>query len=95
MEMLEAVLTHLRNWFPVRCDAGTFTIASGIPDVDFLRPGQYYRIRGSVFSDGLHVYQSGETLADETSRAKSGRWQSRKASESLRLKSQRTRKRTR
>ena len=65
MEMLEAVLTHLRNWFPVRCDAGTFTIASGIPDVDFLKPGQYYRIRGSVFSDGLHVYQSGEMLADE------------------------------
>ena len=54
MDMLEAVLTHLRNWFPVRCDAGTFTIASGIPDVDFLRPGQYYRIKGSVFSDGLH-----------------------------------------
>ena len=66
MEMLEAVLTHLRNWFSVRRDAGTFTIASGIPDVDFLRPGQYYRIKGSVFSDGLHVYQSGETLADET-----------------------------
>lgn len=66
MDMLETVLTHLRNWFPVRCDAGTFTIASGNPDVDFLRPGQYYRIRGSVFSDGLHVYQSGETLTDET-----------------------------
>ena len=66
MEMLEAVLTHLRNWFPVRCDAGPFTIASGNPDVDFLRPGQYFRIRGSVFSDGLHVYQSGETLTDET-----------------------------
>ena len=66
MEMLEAVLTHLRNWVPVRCDTGTFTIASGIPDVDFLRPGQYYRIKGSVFSDGLHVYQSGETLTDET-----------------------------
>ena len=64
--MLEAVLTYLHNWFPVRCDEGTFTIASGIPDVDFLKPGQYYRIRGSVFSDGLHVYQSGETLADET-----------------------------
>ena len=64
--MLEAVLTYLHHWFPVRCDAGTFTIASGIPDVDFLKPGQYYRIKGSVFSDGLHVYQSGETLADET-----------------------------
>ena len=95
MEMLEAVLTHLRNWFPVRCDAGTFTIASGIPDVDFLKPGQYYRIRGSVFSDGLHVYQSGETLQMKPSWAKSGRWQSRKASKSLRLKSPRTRKRTR
>ena len=64
--MLEAVLTYLHNWFPVRCDPGTFTIASGIPDVDFLRPGQHYRIKGSVFSDGLHVYQSGEMLADET-----------------------------
>ena len=37
-----------------------------MPDVDFLANGQYFRIKGSVFSDGLHVYQSGETLADET-----------------------------
>lgn len=66
MDMLEAVLTHLRNWFPVRCAAGTFTIASGMPDVDFLADGQYFRIKGSVFSDGLHVFNGGEMLQGET-----------------------------
>ena len=57
-KMLEQVLTHIHNWFPVDGGkhSGTFEIASGELDVDFIRPGQYYRIRGSVFNDGLHKY---------------------------------------
>lgn len=67
MDMLEAVLTHLHNWFPVKGGkhAGEFTIASGMPDVDFLADGQYFRIKGSVFSDGLHVFNGGEMLQGE------------------------------
>lgn len=66
--MLETVLTHLHNWFPTKGGKhkGTFSIVSGMPDVDFLANGQYFRVKGSVFSDGLHVYQSGEALSDET-----------------------------
>lgn len=66
--MLEAVLTHLHNWFPVNNGrhAGTFSIVSGMPAVDFLANGQYFRVKGSVFSDGLHVYMGGERLKDET-----------------------------
>ena len=54
--MLETVLTHLNNWFPAKDGrhAGTFTIASGVLEADFIRPGQYYRVKGSVFNDGLH-----------------------------------------
>lgn len=56
--MLEEMLDHLHNWFLIegerRC--GTFEIVSGELQADFLRPGQYYRIIGSVFNDGLHRY---------------------------------------
>lgn len=66
--MLEAILTYLHNWFPTKDGkhAGTFSIASGMPDVDFLLPGQYFRVKGSVFSDGLHIYKGGQALPDET-----------------------------
>ena len=66
--MLEAMLTHLHNWFPARNGkhAGAFVIASGVlsPDVGLVS-GQYYRIRGSVFNDGLHCAGDGEALTDE------------------------------
>lgn len=65
--MLEAVLTHLHNWFPAKDGkhAGAFVIASGVlsPDIGLL-PGQYYRIRGSTFNDGLH-YVGESALTDE------------------------------
>lgn len=66
--MLEAMLTHLHNWFPAKDGkhAGAFVIASGMlsPDVGLVS-GQYYRIRGSVFNDGLHCAGDGEALTDE------------------------------
>ena len=66
--MLEAMLTHLHNWFPARNGkhAGAFVIASGVlsPDIGLVS-GQYYRIRGSVFNDGLHRIDGGEELTDE------------------------------
>lgn len=65
--MLEAILTHLHNWFPAKNGkhAGAFVIASGVLSTDIgLLPGQYYRIRGSTFNDGLHCV--GESaLTDE------------------------------
>ena len=54
--MLEQLLTSLNNWFPAPGGrhTGTFEIVSGAPRVDFLAPGQYYRVRGSTYNDGLH-----------------------------------------
>ena len=56
--MLEAVLIHLKNWFVVPCGVheGIYTIKNSTLELPFLEDGQYYRICGSVFNDGLHKY---------------------------------------
>lgn len=67
--MLETILNHLHNWFPIKGAArcGEFEIVSGELSADFLLPGQYYRVIGSVFNDGLHRYPCEELdcLQDE------------------------------
>ena len=63
--MLEAVLTHLNNWFAREMYAGTFTVTGGKLALSDLAEGQYFRIVGSVFNDGLHQYPATD-LADET-----------------------------
>ena len=67
--MLETVLNHLHNWFPVKgaARAGTFIIVSGKLSLSHVLDGQYYRIEGSVFNDGLHKYgDADDVLKDET-----------------------------
>lgn len=66
--MLETILAHLHNWFPardgVRC--GAFRIVSGALEDVALKPGQYYRIKGSIFNDGLHrMGDEKDVLTDE------------------------------
>ena len=61
--MLEMVLAHLHNWFVREKHAGTFVILDGVPDVT-LADGQYYRIVGSLFNDGLHK-RGEELMRDE------------------------------
>lgn len=65
--MLEQVLMHLNNWFlvPGGIHEGTYTIEDGGITLPFLANGQYFRICGSVFNDGLHQYPSGD-LRNET-----------------------------
>ena len=65
--MLEQVLMHLRNWFlvPGGIHEGTYTIEDGGIALPFLANGQYFRICGSVFNDGLHQYPSSD-LKEET-----------------------------
>lgn len=64
--MLEAVLNSLHNWFiiPGAARCGTFEVASGTLDADFLQIDQYYRVEGSVFNDGLHQHP-GSDMQDE------------------------------
>lgn len=70
--MLTELCQELRNWFDKKRLHGEFTITNGAitykdgSDIGILE-NQYYRIAGSIFSDGVH--QKGndtEELADET-----------------------------
>ena len=65
--MLEQVLMNIRRWFTVEggIHSGTFTIKDGGITLPFLADGQYFRIFGSVFNDGLHQYNVLD-LVDET-----------------------------
>ena len=55
--MLEQVLLSLRNWFVADKRAGRVRIEDGrlVPPAGLnLKEGQYIRITGSTFNDGLH-----------------------------------------
>ena len=64
--MLEQVLMNIRNWFTVDggIHSGTFTIKDGGITLPFLADGQYFRICGSVFNDGLHQYPASDLKAE-------------------------------
>lgn len=66
--MLTELCQELRNWFVRDKYIGSFKIENGqivMPDGS-LQSGQYFRIIGSVFNDGVHKYEPGaETLQDE------------------------------
>lgn len=63
--MLTELCYHLRNYFlrdysdpDASIHHGTFTITDGqIQALPFLAPGQYFRVIGSVFNDGVWQYQ--------------------------------------
>lgn len=66
--MLTELCQELRNWFERKKFFGTFTIENGQIDVSdgSLQSGQYFRIVGSVFNDGVHEYGSEtDRLTDE------------------------------
>lgn len=64
--MLEELLRTLNNWFERDSLVGDFKVVGGallLPD-GFLKEGQYVRVIGSTFNDGLH--REGEAdMADE------------------------------
>lgn len=65
--MLTEICAELRNWFVVQGGKhiGTYTVSGGsIMPLDFLQDGQYFRIIGSVFNDGVHKYPA-SNLTDE------------------------------
>lgn len=65
--MLEEVLMHLNNWFlvPDGIHEDTYEIKDGSITLPFLDDGQYFRIVGSIFNDGLHQYPATD-LTTET-----------------------------
>lgn len=63
--MLTELCQECKNWFVKEIYTGDFTITGGVLDVDFLQKNQYYRIKGSIFNDGVQRF--GEPLlTDET-----------------------------
>ena len=63
--MLEQILDYIHNYFIKEVYRGTFVIESGSINLDFLQNGQYFKVVGSVFNDGVHKYPDDE-LTDET-----------------------------
>lgn len=67
--VLSELCQELKNWF---CDeesdihSGTYTIENGTLSLPFLLNGQYFRVMGSVFNDGVHKYDENLELDDET-----------------------------
>ena len=64
--MLTEILAYLRNDFVVETHEDTFEIVGGVLPLGFLQKGQYFRIIGSVFNDGVYCYTEDLTLTDET-----------------------------
>ena len=69
--ILTEICQNLRNWFDrgQKKYNGRIVIRSGsitVSDPDFaLQGGQYYRIIGSLFNDGVHQYGPYDSLVDE------------------------------
>ena len=67
--ILTEICQELRNWFDRNQSKyyGKINIHDGVLSVNdssfILQTGQYYRIIGSLFNDGVHVY--GDQLTDE------------------------------
>lgn len=68
--MLTELCQELHNWFERKTYTGTITLSGGaVSFADGTDPGlingQFFRVIGSVFSDGVHMYPDPE-MPDET-----------------------------
>ena len=63
--MLSELCHEINNYFPREKLYGTYTIENGTITVPELQIGQYFRIIGSIFNDGVHKYGD-DDLEDET-----------------------------
>lgn len=65
--MLYEVMKTIHNFFevPNTVYGGGFKIEHGSIVLDFLKQGQYFRIIGSVFNDGVYCYDGLLELTDE------------------------------
>lgn len=54
--MLEEILDYIHNYFEQSYERGVFEISSNTLTLDWLQDGQYFKIEGSVFNDGIYQY---------------------------------------
>ena len=69
MLILTELCQEIKNWFDRGLEKyyGTFSFQGGClisPEVS-LKDGQYFRVIGSVFNDGVHIYPFDESLVNE------------------------------
>jgi len=62
MVTLTELCQECKNWFVREKRTGTFRVEGGQLAAPFLQDGQYYRIIGSVFSDGVHKHNDEHDL---------------------------------
>ena len=63
--MLTEICAEIRNYFVTEIHEGHFTIDGGkIAPLDFLQEGQYFRIVGSAFNDGVHKHTKKDTVGE-------------------------------
>ena len=63
--MIDAICAHLRNYFVDKVHHGTFEIKNGGINLPGIKDGQYIRIIGSVFNNGVYKYPC-NGLTDES-----------------------------
>ena len=63
-KMLTEVCEYLNNYFWIKKINGKFTITGGSLTSSYLKEGQYFRILGSIFNDGVYKYPATD-LEDE------------------------------
>ena len=61
---LTEICDYLNNYFWRTKSNGKFKIEDGSIELSFLKEGQYFRIIGSIFNDGVHKYPASD-LTDE------------------------------
>lgn len=67
-EMLDEVCGYINNFFVIKPNGkhrGKFEIKNGTLTADFLQDGQYFRVVGSVFNDGIYEYPASD-MSDES-----------------------------
>lgn len=62
--MIETICSHIHNYFERGRIAGRFAIAGGVLALPGVAAGEYFRVTGSRFNDGVHI-QGAEGLVDE------------------------------
>jgi hypothetical protein len=63
--MLDEILAHINNYFVVDIKSGGYEISDGVLLLPNVSNGQYIRIVGSIFNDGVYQYPV-SNLTDET-----------------------------
>lgn len=64
--MIGDICAELNNYFVQNIMVGKYAITDGTIELDdYLQDGQYFRIVGSVFNDGVYTYPATD-LTDET-----------------------------